>query len=86
MAQTPDSLLATSPVRLSYLDWLRFLVVLCLAPFHAVLSYTGMGVVYVYDTPIRDFFLSGVFPHNAGPAAMRSSQSSWTTGSCTFCS
>jgi hypothetical protein len=47
------------------------LVVLCLAPFHAALSYTGMGVVYVYDTPIRDFLLSGVFPHNAGPAAMR---------------
>ena len=30
-----------------------------------------MGVVYVYDTPIRDLLLSGVFPHNAGPFAMR---------------
>lgn len=57
--------------RLSYLDWLRFLVVLSLAPFHAALSYTGMGVVYVYDTPIRDLFLSGVFPQDAGPFAMR---------------
>ncbi len=33
--------------RLAYLDWLRFLVVLSLAPFHAALSYTGFGVVYV---------------------------------------
>ena len=71
MAQFPDSPLAASPARLSYLDWLRFLVVLCLAPFHAALSYTGMGVVYVYDTPIRDLLLSGVYPHNTGPAAMR---------------
>jgi Acyltransferase family len=71
LAQIPDSPLAASPARLSYLDWLRFLVVLCLAPFHAALSYTGMGVVYVYDTPIRDLLLSGAYPHNAGPAAMR---------------
>ncbi|HVP20057.1 MAG TPA: acyltransferase family protein [Spirochaetia bacterium] len=78
MAQVPDSTrgmhagpLAASAGRLSYLDWLRFLVVLSLAPFHAALSYTGMGVVYVYDTPIRNLFLSGVFPQDAGPFAMR---------------
>lgn len=45
--------------RLPCLDWLRFLVVLSLAPFHAALSYTGFGVVYVYDDPVRDAILSG---------------------------
>jgi peptidoglycan/LPS O-acetylase OafA/YrhL len=45
--------------RLAYLDWLRFFVVLSLAPFHAALSYTGYGVVYVYDNPVRDAVLSG---------------------------
>ena len=44
-------LLATSAradgARLAYLDWLRFFVVLSLAPFDEALSYTGMGVVYV---------------------------------------
>ncbi|HEY9595859.1 MAG TPA: acyltransferase family protein [Spirochaetia bacterium] len=67
MVQIP----AASAGRLSYLDWLRFFVVLSLAPFHAALSYTGIGVVYVYDTPIRDLLLSGTFPDNAGPLAMR---------------
>jgi hypothetical protein len=45
--------------RLAYLDWLRFIVVLALAPFHAALSYTGYGYVYVYDNPVRDAVLSG---------------------------
>lgn len=48
--------------RLAYLDWLRFLVVLSLAPFHAAISFTGMGSVYVYDIPIRDIILSGGTP------------------------
>jgi hypothetical protein len=71
VARIPDSSLAAPAGRLSYLDWLRFLVVLSLAPFHAALSFTGMGVAYVYDTPIRDLFLSGVYPQDAGPSAMR---------------
>jgi glucans biosynthesis protein C len=45
--------------RQAYLDWLRFLVVLSLAPFHAALSYTGIGVVYVYDDPVRNAILAG---------------------------
>ncbi len=56
--------------RLYYLDWLRFLVVLSLAPFHAALSFTGMGAVFVYDTPVRDAILAGHVPE-AGPAALR---------------
>ena len=71
MPQTLNTPLAASTGRLSYLDWLRFIVVLSLAPFHAALSYTGMGVVYVYDTRIRDLLLSGASFPNAGPAAMR---------------
>lgn len=62
---------ALRTVRLSYLDWLRFLVVLSLAPFHAALSYTGMGVVYVYDTPVRDLILGGRLGCDSGPAVMR---------------
>jgi hypothetical protein len=57
--------------RLAYLDWLKFFVVLSLAPFHAALSFTGMGVVYVYDTPIRDAFLNGTFHGARGPLAMQ---------------
>jgi glucan biosynthesis protein C len=59
--------------RLAYLDWLRFLVVLLLAPFHAALSYTGYGYVYVYDDPVRDAVLSGqgLYGH-FGPDALRS--------------
>jgi len=53
--------------RLNYLDWLRFLVVLSLAPFHAAISFTGMGSVYVYDTPVRDILLAGSTPVNLGP-------------------
>lgn len=58
--------------RLAYLDWLRFLVVLSLAPFHAALSYTGYGYVYVYDNPVRDAVLEGhgLFGH-FGPDALR---------------
>jgi glucans biosynthesis protein C len=46
--------------RLAYLDWLRFFIVLSLTPFHAALSYTGWGGVYVYDDPIRDQIASGI--------------------------
>jgi len=53
-------------VRLAYIDWLRFLVVLSLAPFHAAISFTGMGSVYVYDTPVRDVLLAGGTPVNMG--------------------
>jgi len=53
--------------RLAYLDWLRFLVVLSLAPFHAAISFTGMGSVYVFDTPVRDILLAGGIPVNIGP-------------------
>jgi len=53
--------------RLAYLDWLRFIVVLSLAPFHAAISFTGVGSVYVYDTPVRDILLAGDVPANMGP-------------------
>lgn len=53
--------------RLAYIDWLRFIIVLSLAPFHAAISFTGMGSVYVYDTPIRDILLAGGTPVNMGP-------------------
>ena len=58
--------------RLAYLDWLRFFVVLSLAPFHAALSYTGFGVVFVYDNPVRDAVLAGrgLYGH-FGPDALR---------------
>jgi glucans biosynthesis protein C len=56
--------------RLAYLDWLRFLVVLSLAPFHAAISFTGMGSVYVYDTPVRDILLAGSAPVGVGPRAL----------------
>jgi len=53
--------------RLAYLDWLRFLVVLFLAPYHAAISFTGMGWVYVYDTPVRDMILAGSTHVGVGP-------------------
>ncbi len=56
--------------RLAYLDWLRFLVVLSLAPFHASISFTGMGSVYVYDTPVRDILLAGSTPVGVGPIVL----------------
>ena len=56
--------------RLAYLDWLRFLVVLSLAPFHAAITFTGMGSVYVYDNPVRDILLAGSTPVGVGPLAL----------------
>jgi hypothetical protein len=58
--------------RLAYLDWLRFMVVLLLAPFHGALSYTGFGTVYVYDKPVRDAVLAGygLYGH-FGPEELR---------------
>lgn len=56
--------------RVAYLDWLRFLVVLLLAPFHAAISFTGMGSVYVYDIPVRDILLSGATPVGVGPLVL----------------
>ena len=69
---------------LAYLDWLRFFVVLSLAPFHAALSYTGWGSVYVYDDPIRNDILSGVgLYHRSASPGSDTTPSSWTIGSCT---
>lgn len=65
-----DSAPALPRARLAYIDWLRFVVVLCLAPFHAAISFTGMGSVYVYDTPVRDILLAGGTPANIGPSAL----------------
>ena len=56
--------------RLAYIDWLRFIIVLSLAPFHAAISFTGMGSVYVYDTPVRDILLAGGTPFKVGPFAL----------------
>ncbi len=56
--------------RLAYLDWLRFLVVLSLASFHAAISVTGMGSVYVYDTPVRDVLMADGTPFMMGPHAL----------------
>ncbi len=63
---------ASAPLggRLAYLDWLRFLVVLLLAPFHAAISFTGMGSVYVYDIPIRNILLAGSTPTGVGPIVL----------------
>lgn len=57
-------------IRLAYLDWLRFLVVLSLTPFHAAISFTGMGSVYVYDAPVRDLLLAGQTPVGIGPQVL----------------
>lgn len=65
-----DSTPAVPRARLAYIDWLRFAVVLCLAPFHAAISFTGMGSVYVYDAPVRDILLAGGTPANIGPLAL----------------
>ncbi len=56
--------------RLASIDWLRFIAVLLLAPFHAAISFTGAGSVYVYDTPVRDILLAGGTPVNIGPSAL----------------
>jgi hypothetical protein len=59
--------------RLAYLDLLRFLIVLFLAPFHAAISFTGVGSVYVYDTPVRDIILAGSKPViSVGPLVLTS--------------
>jgi hypothetical protein len=47
---------------MAHLDWLKFLVVLFLAPFHAAISFSGVGSTYVYDNPVRDIILSGAAP------------------------
>jgi peptidoglycan/LPS O-acetylase OafA/YrhL len=62
---------ASTSGRLPYLDWLKFFVVLSLAPFHAALSFTGMGAVYVYDTPVRDALLAHTFHGALGPRALQ---------------
>jgi glucan biosynthesis protein C len=67
-----NSALPSPQWRLAYIDWLRFMVVLSLAPFHAAISFTGMGSVYVYDTPVRDVLLAGGAPVNMGPFALMS--------------
>jgi glucans biosynthesis protein C len=65
-----DSMPGAPRARLAYLDWLRFIVVLSLAPFHAAISFTGMGSVYVFDNPVRDVLLAGGRPANLGPPAL----------------
>ena len=68
--------------RLAYLDWLKFLVVLSLAPFHAAISFSGVGSTYVYDTPVRDILLAGSAPATGvGPlvfAAFVSFMDNWS--------
>lgn len=39
--------------RLYYIDWLRVLVVLSLIPFHAALTYSGLGDIYI-SNPLHD--------------------------------
>jgi hypothetical protein len=65
-----DSAPASPRGRLAFIDWLRFIVVLSLAPFHAAISFTGMGSVYVYDAPVRDILVAGGTPVNVGPVAL----------------
>jgi len=67
-----NSALPSPHGRLAYIDWLRFIVVLYLAPFHAAISFTGMGWVYVYVTPVWDVLLAGNVPVNMGPFALMS--------------
>lgn len=40
-------------VRLYYVDWLRTLVILSLIPYHAALTYTGIGDIYIKNV-IKD--------------------------------
>jgi peptidoglycan/LPS O-acetylase OafA/YrhL len=44
---------AAADTRLYYIDWLRVLVVLTLIPFHAALTYSGLGDTYI-ATPFHD--------------------------------
>ena len=39
--------------RLYYVDWLRTAVILLLVPYHAALTYTGLGDIYI-KTPLKD--------------------------------
>lgn len=39
--------------RLYYIDWLRCFVILTLIPYHAALTYTGLGEIYIKD-PVVD--------------------------------
>lgn len=39
--------------RLYYIDWLRAAVVLSLVPYHAALTYSGLGDIYI-KTPVKD--------------------------------
>jgi hypothetical protein len=39
--------------RLYYIDWLRVLVILTLIPFHAALTYSGLGDTYIAN-PLHD--------------------------------
>ncbi|HTT12490.1 MAG TPA: acyltransferase [Burkholderiaceae bacterium] len=70
--ETISSALPRSGERLAYLDWLRFLVVLSLAPFHGALSYSGIGTVWVYDNPVRDAIRAGQLRFGEfGPVALQ---------------
>lgn len=44
--------------RLYYVDWLRVIVILCLVPYHASLTFSGLGDIYI-KTPIKDM---GILP------------------------
>ena len=61
----------SSSKRIVFIDWLRFIVVFSLIPFHAAISYTGGGNVFVYDEHIRTSIKNGTLTWNAGPAFMR---------------
>lgn len=43
--------------RLYHLDWIRFIVVALLVPFHIALTYTGTGDSYVYHEGIKAYYL-----------------------------
>ncbi len=74
--------------RLYYIDWLRVLVILSLVPFHAALTYTGLGDTYittlitdlkvlpflVISLPLGSFFMTLLF-FISGMAAYYSFQS-----------
>lgn len=42
-----------SKERLYYIDWLRILVILSLVPYHAALTFTGLGDIYIKN-PVKD--------------------------------
>jgi hypothetical protein len=44
--------------RLYFADILRVLVILSLIPFHAAITYTGHGDVYVYDPAVVSHYLN----------------------------